>query len=228
MRRNVETTIRTSDGLGVGVKLRSVALSLPVKKGLDVAARVFAQLVIRNPLGSLRILDIAIDAEAALAIAQAVLIARHRMRPEQPAPPLVGDGVLERGGDEVRSTVELGGGDAAALEVAGEVGAKRLHALGVPAFELVLGDALQPGVGDDARVAYDFLGPREFYFHFFSPLFRRGPLHRLGRVGKFEVDQRERKLTSRQGSPGVMIASASGACAKEFPVARRNIDRSAD
>ena len=56
------------------------------------------------------------------------------MRPEEPAPALVGDGVLEGGRDEVGGAVEFGGGDAAALEVAGDGGAEGVDARGVPAF----------------------------------------------------------------------------------------------
>lgn len=56
------------DGFGVGIELRGIAILFSIKKGFDVATGMFAKLVIRDPLRSLSILDIAIDAEGALSI----------------------------------------------------------------------------------------------------------------------------------------------------------------
>ena len=42
------------------------------------------------------------------------------------------------------------------------MGAEGLYALGGPAFEFVLGDALQPAVDDGADVAGGFADPGEF------------------------------------------------------------------
>lgn len=69
MKGEVEAATRATDGFGVGVELRSIALSLSIEKSLDVAACVFAQLVVGNPLRPLHVFDVAIDAEAALAVA---------------------------------------------------------------------------------------------------------------------------------------------------------------
>src|SRR5258708_3305657 len=89
LQREIEAAIVAGYCSDIGFDLRYIALALLIEKCLDSSALVLTRLVVDDPLLALCILDVAIDSETTLTIAQPVFVARQRMGAEKPAAALV-------------------------------------------------------------------------------------------------------------------------------------------